>query len=421
MLRRLEFLVPPLLKRIDRQLLLHRPGLWATRLHYVAFYGSILSLLMGLYTLIRPISLHSVPNPENYFALLLLPVAVGFGLWVYHLTFFRLEQFQGKNWRLNSLRDELLHLGVLASLISIPLMYGYQLSNRIDQTITESELARDINTLKVGSQLFKYGVQSPNDYRFTNMEWYTTLHYGLEGEYFEYEVIQKNLPYSSCKNRQLIEEFLFVFAKYTDFTIPLSSYEILEAYRDEQPLQIADFAMYEQMLRENISNLAQAKTRSFAIMDADFLKSLVFICFMLWLGLQAFLKTNWKSFLGALIVGGLWSLSIALTASILDASFHIYPEKFVFMLMMAGLGFFLYQGYRQKNTKRTHQWKVISLTLGTLMLPFAPLIIGSFIDSNIYGDAWFNILFAGMGVSFITWNLTLRSRFVDLMASPKEN
>lgn len=421
MLRRLEFLVPPLLKRIDRQLLLHRPGLWATKLHFVAFYGSFISLLIGLYTLIRPISLQSVPNPENYFGILLLPVLLGFSLWVYHLTFFRLEQFQGKNWQLNSLRDELLHLGVMAALISIPLMYGFQLSNRIDHKISDEELARDINTLKTGSQLFKYGVQSPNSYHFTDMEWYAAHHFGLEGEYFEYEIVQQSIPYSSCKKRQLIEEFLFVFAKYTDFTIPLSSYEILEAYRDEQPVQVAEFYVHERVLRENIRHLSQAKTQSFSIMDSEFLKMLVFIGFMFWLGLQTFLKSNWKSFLGAAVVGGLWSIGIALTASILDASFHHYPEKIVFLLMISGLVFFLYQGYRQKNTQRTHQWKVISLVLGTMMLPFFPLMVASFIDSGIYGDAWFNILYAGMAVAFICWNLTLRSRFVDLMASPKEN
>ena len=236
MLRRLEFLVPPLLKRIDRQLLLHRPGLWATRIHYLAFYGSILALLMGLYTLIRPMSLQSVPDPDSYSIVLAIPLALGFAIWVYYLTFFRLEKHKGFNWRLNSLRDELLHLGVIGVLAAIPFLFGNQLSDRIDQQISQQELLSDINTLKIGGQFFENRVYAGDHYN-DFLAGFQYEHFGLEGELYSYEITQKT-PRSSCRKRQLIEDFLFVYHKYTGYTLPLSSREILRNYQDEESIHL---------------------------------------------------------------------------------------------------------------------------------------------------------------------------------------
>ena len=419
MFRKLEFLVPPLLKRIDRQLLLHRPGLWASRIHYIAFYGSILALLMGVYTLVRPISLQDVPNPDTHTFVLSLPLILGFGIWVYYLTFFRLEKHLGQNWRLNSLRDELLHMGVIAALAAIPFLYGNQLSSRIDQSISQQELVSDINIIKFGSQFFEEGVYSSVDHFYYNTQDLIYNHWGLPGELFEYEIRQQT-PSSSCKKRQLIEEFLFVYHKYTGYTFPLSSREILKSYREDKTMHVSHFENSDEKLRENFRALSRAKRNGFEIQHKDTLQMYFFLCFMLWMGLQTFLKTNWKNFLGAIILAGIWGLSMGLTASLLDAGFGIYSDKPILMLILLSISTFLYQGYRQKNTKRTQQWKVISLILGSMMVPVIPLIFASLID-DIHGDAYFHLLLAGMAVAYISWNLTLRSRFVDLMAMPTDN
>lgn len=375
---------------------------------------------MGLYTLIKPISLNDVPNVDAFTLFLGLPILLGVGIWAYQMSFFRLEKQKGNNWQLNSLRDEMLHLLVIGALALIPFMLGHQLSDRIEKQISQQALVDDINILKTGGQFL---LSDENDYTYYAFH-LPSRHWGLEGELFEYEVEQHHLNLSSsCKKRQLIEEFRFVFEKYSGYMIPYSAHEILSIYKDEsEKLDLRDFEYHFENLIQNITYLADAHIDDYEVDSKDSQRSLIFFCFMLWLGLQAFLKTNWKTFLGTAILAAVWALGIALTTSLVDASFNIpRSDKVALSLILCSTAFFLYQGYRNKNTKRMHILKVVSLTLGTMLIPIIPLVLAGLLDTTVHGDSFFHLLFAGMGVGFIAWTLTLRSRFVKLMAIPKEN
>ena len=86
MLRKFDSLIPPFLKTLNKSLLLNRPGLWATKIHYVLFFALIGGGLLMLNAMVRPIDLADVPNPEVYFGLLIIPCLLALGIWAYRVS-----------------------------------------------------------------------------------------------------------------------------------------------------------------------------------------------------------------------------------------------------------------------------------------------------------------------------------------------
>ncbi|MEO1450979.1 MAG: hypothetical protein AAFV07_15725, partial [Bacteroidota bacterium] len=83
MLRHLQKFIPGFLLDLDRKWLVNRPGLWATRIHYVLFFGGLGTALALLFTQTRSISLQSVPHVFAEGWLVAIPTLLAFLFWAW--------------------------------------------------------------------------------------------------------------------------------------------------------------------------------------------------------------------------------------------------------------------------------------------------------------------------------------------------
>ncbi|MFK7923405.1 MAG: hypothetical protein AB8H47_15690 [Bacteroidia bacterium] len=74
-------LSPAFLSRLDHQLLINRPFIWATRIHHVLFWGLLGNLFALIYALLLPMSEDDLTSPWSGTLVLIFPVLIGLVLW----------------------------------------------------------------------------------------------------------------------------------------------------------------------------------------------------------------------------------------------------------------------------------------------------------------------------------------------------
>lgn len=72
---------PAFLRRLDHQLLINRPFVWATRIHHVLYWGLLGNLFAVLYALLLPMSEYDLPSPWSGTLVLVFPILIGLVLW----------------------------------------------------------------------------------------------------------------------------------------------------------------------------------------------------------------------------------------------------------------------------------------------------------------------------------------------------
>ena len=87
---------PPILRTIDRYLLLNKPFLWSSRVHYVFYYGLLINLVLILLTLIL-IQPHQIDELTQFILPFLVIFEIcAFFFWMFRQSIFNLEQDYGK-------------------------------------------------------------------------------------------------------------------------------------------------------------------------------------------------------------------------------------------------------------------------------------------------------------------------------------
>lgn len=96
MQRALGFLVPNFLKRLDRYLLLNHPRWWATKFHYVIFYGILANIFftLAIFAFIKPNQLLDLV--PLLILIIFFPEIGIFIYWLYSQSLFNVEQEYGK-------------------------------------------------------------------------------------------------------------------------------------------------------------------------------------------------------------------------------------------------------------------------------------------------------------------------------------
>ncbi len=431
MLRKIELLIPPFLKRLDQQLLLNRPGLWTTKIHYVLFFGGIGLLLLLIKATLTPLSLSDIPNPGTHFMVLLIPIIIGFGVYVFRLSLFNVEKQFGQTAPGRSLRDQLIFAATIGLLALMPFAYSYILSDKIAAQVSNEQLSADINALNLGDLFFPEDVYLYDKNVKENGEYhYDTYDYeGYSPFYSEVlidirsprEIKQIHTNHTSQEEKlQQISNFKQAFAKYSGTSITYSSETILGLFDSRQILQMRHLGELKAKARSNIENLLLSKEKNHLFHDREVIHATAFSLAGIWLMLLIFLKTRPRNFLWA-IVGGIVVLFMGGTVlSLFRVVAGIYPEIVLWPMFMATLAFFIYQGYRKKNSRRSNHWKAISLILAAMMLPFLPLVTLTMDKYISQQEAWF-ALDLGIMLAFIVWNLAFSHRFTKLRAMPTEN
>ncbi|MEO0474261.1 MAG: hypothetical protein AAF206_31930, partial [Bacteroidota bacterium] len=162
MKRSLKALTPAFLRRIDHQLMISHPRIWATRIHIILYWGALAMLGASGLARLYPLMLRDLPNPEIAFGFASIPAVLAVLAWAWQIKHFRPEnQFASKSdperhW------VPLCYLTGILMLAAIPWTFSHTLQQRIAQLMSQDELIANINTLNYG-EAFVYHYEHDAD------------------------------------------------------------------------------------------------------------------------------------------------------------------------------------------------------------------------------------------------------------------
>ncbi|MCC5943681.1 MAG: hypothetical protein JJT94_02000 [Bernardetiaceae bacterium] len=149
-----KLLTPPFLSRLDKHLLLNYPAIWATKVHYVLFYG-VLSfvLLFGLTFLFPTTPASGLPIVGTWIFLSVLAIVPTL-FWMYKQTLYSIEKLRGE--RFYSM--EYIRIGIyilcLSIMLGIPVLVGKYLVHQTQGVVGYAEIIEDIDMLNKGNVYF---------------------------------------------------------------------------------------------------------------------------------------------------------------------------------------------------------------------------------------------------------------------------
>lgn len=438
MFRRLESVIPPFLKKIDKDLLLNRPGLWATRIHYFLFFFAVGAGLLALKLFTQFIPLHDVPSPDTQFLILLIPAVIGFLAWTYRASLFQVEKTFGQRQNGKGFRDQAVYVLIMTMLAGAPLAYGYLLSEKIQRAVPEDELVEDLNNLNLGESLFvtdEYylsdgyyskdanqviasgGIVFSGYVRYT---YYSFYHQDLYNE----NQVRRAVEHIDTREEKLriIENFIHSFNKYSSEDIDMSAEKVLSNYENQSfSFEQKGYESIKYDVSRNLQTIQQAHAGKFNIMDREFMPFYLFFLSFLWLALNVFLKTNWKIVAGAAILGIASIASIGITAGLIQTTLGFFEDELIFGMATLLFGVMLYQAFRKKHTSRIKAWKTIALSAVTVATPIMPLVIVSMFGNHLNNDEAYVLMYTGIFAGILWWNLLYQRQFIKLEANPREN
>ncbi|GAB4406647.1 MAG: hypothetical protein OHK0039_08480 [Bacteroidia bacterium] len=426
MIRTSHLLIPAFLRQIDRRWLLHRPALWATRVHYLLCYGSLATLLVLVQgSLLRSTPSH-VPHPWLHLGLAFVPAVLLFLLWAYQMSLFRIGHAGIRSPFV--FRDQSIYaLGVLLAL-ALPLLYGHMVHDKVQNTVPRHMLIDDVNALNIG-------------------EWYVRYaNPGLDATYYEeafsFSIDQRPfdhhqvLGYEQCRSiverthehhahLNYIEAYRQAFEKYSGRPFSLSAEDLLANYYLRGTYEhTSHVAAAKARIARNLRLIDQAQTRAFGAARSEARYTLFFFATLLWLALQTFLKTGWRAFAGVLLLGAGWAAGCTLLTLLFQLGANSYskvsPQLIFVGSVLAGYIFFGALAYSSANGRHIRMWKLLSVGVVSLTTPLLPLLLMQAYDV-LPSDMTYGALICGIVLAVVVWNVALRQRFDELLALPKDN
>lgn len=428
MMRLLDGLTPDFLKRWDHALLIRRPGLWSTRLHYVLVYGGAFSALLLIYSLFRPLSTRSVPDMPLETTLSFLPAAAGVLIWIFFRAQFHIRNGYGQLRFADLLRDQAAVLAVLLLMGMTPLVSFRITQYRIAQLTSREEIRQDYGILNRG-HVYLQGLRGTDDHHT-----YMAYPEGPQG-YTHEEIIEMVRHAHAAERREHLEAYVAAVSKYTDDRFPFSvgtieqqflaridmtSDDAIEEISDESADNLRRIASAHSDVAGSPSMLAYL-TR----ISRDNFSGLVLAFTFLWLVIMTALQTPWKVLAAALLGSGALSLASVLVFELVNEVLQIGRDEYlVTALAFAAYGLVLFMAFRRSNSRLLNFWKTASLSAAVLSTPAMVLLFFAqtdriFLDPSFDGGPLFMLLTAAAAV--LAWNVFFQRRYLRLMAAPRDN
>ncbi|RMG27707.1 MAG: hypothetical protein D6730_06610 [Bacteroidetes bacterium] len=433
MTRNLNRFVPPVLKAIDRQLLLNRPVLWATRFHFVLFYALLALILVSLKVGTTHVDPARVPHADLQGMLWFIPALLGIALWAWKAQLFDARAAFGQLSALEEIRNQLLFLGGVLLIGSLPFVYGIGLSQKVAHAVDRTQLVTDINTLNAADGFF-----------LMKSEEITHIPYHVKGNYFlphfgfthprllpHYEAEKQQTSSSWCKQKSMVYNYMQVMHKYSGYTISYPSRDILAAYQARRPLFGDEFIQARDLARKNIFRISTAQAGYGWFQTPLSLQSMVLALLMLALTFWIFVRSKWKLFLGAVVLLLGLILFAALSASMLrwmmDAYVEVREVHLFLGLLYLGFVALLLQGWTRRYEQSLHAWQHIALMTACMMLPVLAFFSLHILHDQVYelyryrgyDYAFFTFGLSVFAGSWCCWNALFRPKLDRLHAAPK--
>ncbi|RMG27708.1 MAG: hypothetical protein D6730_06615 [Bacteroidetes bacterium] len=414
MFRKIKALSPAFLRKLDRQLLLHHPHFWATRLHVLLF---VVAAGMG-FMLLRawvPAGIASLPDPELNFALAWIPAGLLFLLWVWQAGVHKTTGQYGQHTpsREFALQCQYL-LGVLL-IAALPYFQGGLTINKIARSIDDETLRQDIHLLNMGDVYFPL---QGADYRIYPDHTFSPHYMKAESQS---ALILEQKQLNRAEKLQLIDAYQQLIKKYGGYEIGLSPSVVLAAYERKDMI----FARNSEKLRHAIDEsrsriqlIAQAKYGQFGFFEDQKLYMVFFMTFLVWMSMMIFLRTSFRQATITLLLYGAGILLMGLFVRISEYLFQIDGRVLVFLTFFGALAFLSVQAFLTGRSRLSHYWQQIGLGLASLLLPLTGIVWMTTVSTQPGQDAVPNAVFTGVAIAFLVWQLAFNQQFIRLHAAP---
>ncbi|MFK7926146.1 MAG: hypothetical protein AB8H47_29630, partial [Bacteroidia bacterium] len=221
MQRKLRKLIPGFLQKIDRDWMLNRPFLWATRIHYVLFFGLLGMGASTAFGLLQPISVSQIPFTTSFLILAAIPALMALGYWWYRLSHvFSDTSHELGIWRRNFV---LILLGSLM-IMAVPTSGWFIMEMRAMEVRSEIDRYEDSKALAKGLHLFESKLAAKQFYAYRNGQNPT---YSWLYKYNEDQLAQE---FDQSDPAMVAQAFLEVAHRYLPDSYPLTSQKLVEGY-----------------------------------------------------------------------------------------------------------------------------------------------------------------------------------------------
>lgn len=436
MTHKLAHLVPAFLKRIDQYLLLHFPALWASKFHFVLFYGLISALGIGLISLV-PLSPFDLPDPEVQFGLACIPAVLGFLFWGWHVGRLNGERHFGTTSLLQRFGLQGVYLFCIAVFASLPFLYGQSVAYRGAHSMSSEQLVSHINAYHL-VQDFVYESNSSYYYHFDLYEDIMSLEdrdfmrgWMVEAdkkqtlqEYFALIELYTEEELSSAAKKRIRESFSQPQHRATVYGNQLSGLSYAQHLIDQTRDGLDDIASHKLHWADQSWGFQQVNPMGRSMRDLDHVPIAVgLVLFYFFLSLMLFVRQGGKNFFLSLLVGAGVLILSSFTFVIAESTILDYSEEEPFLgaMYFIGMGLLALFAFVGGQRKKLAFWRSAALMIITAMTPMVLLFSYMSVDA-LNGDVTPTHVFGwGILIAFVLWNVALERRFIGMHAAPSRD
>ena len=419
MIRRLNFLIPDFLKQIDKNLLLNHPGIWSTKVHFVAFY-TLVAISFSTLLAILQVNVKDLSSPDSHTIFMFIPAAIGLIFWVFKIVRFNVERGFGISSGWEMFKKQLIYASCVAMFAIIPFYYGHVVSYFNANSLSDQELVEQTNVVNMAyaNLTYKPNQAAPPYSNWTPVNLSGTLHGQIisgKDLYIRWNRMEQ------AERLRLLDNYQNILQKYNENRYhSLPSEDLISAYSNEYNVNNIASTGHFYDTKNALEDVNRAKSKhnhksNFSDRDAA---RFIFMAFLVWMTIMISIRTSRKHSLTAIITGIVGMFAAGMIASFSREIFHTRPDDTISLLFFVTFGLLLLQSFMKKNSRKINFWKSVGLILAVAMTPFVFIVWDEFVDRSLNLET---VIYGGILLSLLLWNLVYNRQFVSLKSAPSQD
>lgn len=413
LLRQSRNLLPVFLRQLDHYWLIHRPFVWTTRIHIVAYYGLIGLAVGGLLGQLPSVSPAHIPEGWHYFFGMMIPVGLGLCYWVWRSASFH-PTFPD-HWS-ERLQISLLYFLGFFLLVLGPITAWTLIDHRVQKMGEQVSVREDARIMALGWEFFKHEARVKLPVPFYQLS-------EQEAKVFEEEF--RRIQAHPTQRAQVIADFQAVAQRYCPRSFPDVTLAFLQpGNRADPPYGLGrDIARWIPAIGAQMQRLHQKTylpNYPFSGQHSGAWWVVIWVLILPLCGLLlAFVQVGWEGSLGLLaMTTGLGLMDMMLLIFFQSAMNTFSYSTPWWILLVNVLALFHYGAKPGRFHDLSESLKQVSLILGLggiyfLVLFFPEVFLGR---NERPSTLYLILLFSGI---LALWIGTIQSRLLRMKAQPK--
>lgn len=423
MLRSFHALTPSFLKKFDQYLLLNYPHIWTTRIHHVAFWGSLYFLLLNVISWTYPMAPNNVPDTIGHFLILGIPSAIFFLFWVYQLSLFKVEANFGISNVENRFLNQFIYAGIIFFLGTLPYYHSTVLHYRIGFLVSEKTIIQDYKNIRaLPGDWYALSFDLPylwEDDGIAKIQTIKQLSREIEDVPINSSIYDEN-GVLTTQSQQNVEKGIKAFNRYSPNQLNTSTnYFEQRGEGDDDYIQDDKVREIHTKAEANFDRIIYAQYSSNFSHSPESPAILIWFLLGISILLFIFLKVEPKTFLIASVSGFSLVMAMVLATEMVHSITQSDRDNILFFVYISILAGMAALAFSTRNTQRFQLVRKVALILLAAGISFVP-ILGHKILFD-YHSAKIEILIGSLFVTWAMWNMIFAGKMRTLSVNPSQN